>query len=163
MPPLINSVKIYTMDKILPMKRDFDFAFIGLLLSEQASTALGGPHSVDELHSLAKQIFEEAVGKYGFQPDEILFDSTVFPLAIDMPMEPGVPGYTYRTFETIRKIKGDPEMKGVHCCLGISNCAHDLPGRKVGVCRAYLAKAIEYGLDAAIVNVAHEYGADLAP
>ena len=158
MPPLINSVKVYTMDKILPMKKDFDFAFVGLLLSEQASTALGGSHSADEFHSLAKQIFEEAVGKYGFLPDEIFFDSTVFPLAIDMPMEPGVPGYTYRTFETIRKIKSDPKMKGVRCCLGISNCAHDLPGRKVGVCRAYLAKAIEYGLDAAIVNVAHRYG-----
>jgi cobalamin-dependent methionine synthase I len=158
MPPLINSVKVYTMDKILPLKKNFDFAFIGLLLSEQASTALGGSHSVDEFHSLAKQIFEEAVGKYGFRPEEILFDSTVFPLAIDMPMEPGVPGYTYRTFETIKKIKSDPKIKGVHCCLGISNCAHDLPGRKVGVCRAYLAKAIEYGLDAAIVNVAHRYG-----
>ena len=156
--PLINSVKVYTMDKILPMKKDFDFAFIGLLLSEQASTALGSSHSADEFHSLAKQIFEEAVGKYGFRPEEIFFDSTVFPLAIDMPMETGVPGYTYRTFETIKKIKSDPEMKGVHCCLGISNCAHDLPGRKVGVCRAYLSKAIEYGLDAAIVNVSHHYG-----
>jgi hypothetical protein len=156
--PLINSVKVYTMDKILPLKKIFDFTFIGLLLSEQASTALGGSHSVDEFHSLAKRIFEEAVEKYGFLPDEIFFDSTVFPLAIDMPMEPGVPGYTYRTFETIRKIKNDSEMKGVHCCLGISNCAHDLPGRKVGVCRAYVAKAMEYGLDAAIVNVAHRYG-----
>jgi cobalamin-dependent methionine synthase I len=42
--------------------------------------------------------------------------------------------------------------------LGISNCVRDLPGRKVGVCRAYLAKAMEYGLDAAIVNVSHKYG-----
>jgi cobalamin-dependent methionine synthase I len=75
-----------------------------------------------------------------------------------MPMEPNVPGYTYRAFETIKKIKGDPEMKGVHCSLGISNCARDLPGRKIGVCRAYIAKAMEYGLDAAIVNVGHHYG-----
>ncbi len=33
-----------------------------------------------------------------------------------------------------------------------------MPARKIGVCRAYLAKAMEYGLDAAIVNVAHHYG-----
>jgi len=156
--PLINSVKVHTMDKILPLKKDFDFAFIGLLESNEAPTGPGGLHSIDELYSMAEQIFEKAVGEYGFKNNEIFFDSTVLPLAIDMPMEPGVPAYTYRTFETIKKIKSDPKMKGVHCCLGVSNCARDLPGRKVGLCRAYIAKAIEYGLDAAIVNVAHHYG-----
>jgi len=156
--PLINSVKVYTMDNILALKKDFDFAFIGLLVSEEAPTGPGGSHSVDELYSLAKQIFEKAFGEYGFKSSEIFFDSTVFPLAIDMPMELSVPGYTYRAFETMKKIKSDPEMNGVHCSLGVSNCVRDLPGRRIGVCRAYVAKAMEYGLDAAIVNVAHHYG-----
>ncbi len=156
--PLINSVKTYTMDDVLPLKKDFDYAFIGLLVSENKSIGPGGSHSVDQLYGLAHQIYEKAVGEYGFKPDEIFFDSTVFPLAIDMPMERGVPGYTYRAFETIKKIKSDPVMKGVHCSLGISNCVRDLPGRKIGICRAYVAKAMEYGLDTAIVNVAHHYG-----
>ena len=102
--------------------------------------------------------FANILTTLGFKPGEIYFDSTVFPLAIDMPMEPNVPGYTYRAFETIKKIKSDPKMKGVHCSLGISNSVRDLPGRKIGVCRAYVAKAMEYGLDAGIVNVAHHYG-----
>ncbi|UCE99897.1 MAG: dihydropteroate synthase [Planctomycetota bacterium] len=156
--PLINSIKVYTMDKILPLKKDFDYSFIGLLVSEDKPTGPAGSHSVDELFSLVMQIFDKAVDKYRFKPQQIFFDSTVFPLAIDMPMQPGVPGYTYRAFETIKKIKTDPKMKAAHCSLGISNCARDLPGRKIGVCRAYLAKAMEYGLDAAIVNVAHHYG-----
>jgi 5-methyltetrahydrofolate corrinoid/iron sulfur protein methyltransferase len=156
--PLINSVKVYTMDKILPLKKDYNFAFISLLVNEDAPTGPGGSHSVDELYGLAKQIFAKAVGEYDFKPGEIFLDSTVFPLAIDMPMEPNVPGYTYRAFETIRKIKSNREMKGVRCSLGVSNSVRDLPGRKIGVCRAYIAKAIEYGLDAAIVNVAHHYG-----
>ncbi len=156
--PLINSVKVYTMEDILPLKKDFDFAFIGLLVGEGTPTGPGGSHSVDELYSLAKQIFARAVGEYGFAHGEIFFDSTVFPLAIDMPMEANVPGYTYRAFETIKKIKGDAQLKGVHCSLGISNCVRDLPGRRIGVCRAYVAKAAEYGLDAAIVNVGHHYG-----
>jgi len=158
MQPLINSVKVYTMDQILPLKKDFDFAVIGLLVSEDAPSGAGGSHSVEELYGLARRIFDKAVGEYGFKPGEIFFDSTVFPLAIDMPMEPNVPGYTYRAFETIKKIKSDPKMKGVHCSLGVSNSVRDLPGRKIGVCRAYVAKAIEYGLDAGIVNVAHHYG-----
>ncbi len=157
-PPLLNSVKVYTMDRILPLKKQYDFAFVGLLVSEDAPTGSGGSHSVDELYSLAQQIFEKAVGEYGFKPHDVFFDTTVFPLAIDMPMEPNVPGYTYRAFETIKRIKSDPKMKGVHCSLGVSNCARDLPGRKIGVCRAYVAKAMEYGLDAGIVTTAHRYG-----
>jgi hypothetical protein len=156
--PLVNSLKVYTMDEMLPMKKDFDYAFVGLLVSEEAATGPGGSHSVDELYSLARRIFDKAVGEYGFKADEIYFDSTVFPLAIDMPMRPGTPGYTYRAFETIKKIKSDPTMQGVHCSLGVSNCARDLPARKVGICRAYVAKAMEYGLDAGIVNTAHHLG-----
>ena len=75
-----------------------------------------------------------------------------------MPMEPGVPGYTYRAFETIKNIKTDPQMKDCHFSLGVSNCCRDLPGRKIGICRAYVAKAMEYGLDAGIVNTSHHYG-----
>jgi cobalamin-dependent methionine synthase I len=156
--PLINSVKTYTMDSILPLKKEYDFAVVGLLVSEDKPSGAGGAHSVDELYTLAKEIFAEAVGKYGFGPGEIFYDSTVYPLAIDMPMEPGAAGYTYRAFETITKIKTDPDMRGVHFSLGVSNCFRDLPARKVGVCRAYIEKAMEYGLDAAIVNTAHKYG-----
>jgi len=155
--PLINSIKDHTMDKMFPLKRQYDFSFIGLLVSQEKAAGAGGVHSVDELHALARRIFDRAI-EVGFQPGEIYFDSTVFPLAIDMPMSPGVAGYTYRAFETIKKIKTDPVMKGVHCSLGVSNSVRDLPGRKVGVMRAYLAKAMEYGLDTAIINVAHHFG-----
>jgi cobalamin-dependent methionine synthase I len=151
------------MDRMLPLKKDYDFSFIGLLVSEERPTGPGGSHSVEELYGLARQIFERAVEHHGFRPEQIFFDSTVFPLAIDMPMEPGVPGYTYRTFETIKRIKSDPRMKGVHCSLGVSNSVRDLPARKIGVCRAYVAKAMEYGLDAGIVNTAHQYGSVEAP
>ena len=156
--PLVNSIKTYTMAEMLPLKKKYDFSFVGLLVSEDKPGGAGGSHSVDELYSLAKAIYAEAVGKHGFKPEEIFFDSTVFPLAIDFPIEPGVPGYTYRAFETIKRIKTDPDMKGVHFSLGVSNCFRDLPARKIGVCRAYIAKAMEYGLDAAIVNTAHKYG-----
>ena len=156
--PLINSVKVYTMDKMLPLKKDYDYAFIGLLVSECKPAGPGGSHSVEELYSFAGRIFDAAVGQFGFEPEEIFFDSTVFPLAIDMPMTPRTLGYTYCAFETIKKIKSDPKLKAAHCSLGISNCVRDLPARRIGLCRAYLAKAMEYGLDAAIVNVAHHYG-----
>jgi 5-methyltetrahydrofolate corrinoid/iron sulfur protein methyltransferase len=157
-PPLINSIKTYTQHKILPLKKDHDFSVIALLVSEEAPTGPGHSYSIDQLMGLAHTMFDAAVGRHGFRPDQIFFDSTVFPLAIDMPMESNVPGYTYRAFETIRRIRATAKFKGVHCSLGISNSVRDLPGRKIGVCRAYVAKAMEYGLDAGIVNVGHHYG-----
>jgi cobalamin-dependent methionine synthase I len=148
--PLVNSIKAHTMDNMFSLKKDYDYAFVGLLIAES-----GKSHSIDGLYALAKQMFDEAVGKWSFKPEEIIFDSTIFPLAIDMPMQPGEPGYTYKTFETIKKIKSDPEMKGVHFTGGISNCARDLPARKTGIMRAFVHKAMEYGMDSGIVNVKH--------
>ena len=157
-PPLVNAIKIHTSDTMMALKKAYDFAFVGLLVSEDQPTGPGGSHSVAELVSLAEQLFDKAVGQYGFKPQEIFFDSTVFPLAIDIPALPDVLGYTYRAFETIRRIKSTPRMKDVHFSLGISNCCRDLPGRKIGICRAYVAKAMTYGLDAGIVNVHHHFG-----
>ncbi|MCF7816660.1 MAG: methylenetetrahydrofolate reductase C-terminal domain-containing protein [Kiritimatiellales bacterium] len=157
-PPLVNSIKVYSADTMMPLKKEYDFSFVGLLMSEGAPTGPGGSHSVEELYAIAEEIFDQAI-LHGFKPEEIFFDSTVYPLAIDMPMQPGVPGYTYRAFQTMKAIRSNPKMKGVHFSMGVSNCCRDLPGRKVGICRAYVEKAMEYGLDAGIVNAAHKYGA----
>ena len=154
-PPLINSIKTYTIDNMMPLKKEYDFAFIGLLMNEDAASA--GNDTVEDLVALVKVIHDKAI-EYGFKNESIYFDTTAFPLAIDMPMMPNVAGYTYRAFETIKTLKNDPAMDGVHFSMGISNCCRDLPGRKVGICRAYVEKAMEYGLDAGIVNAAHQFG-----
>ena len=151
--PLLNSVKTYTIDKVLPWSKEHKFKFIGLLVEESDT----GSNDKDSLYQMAKTIFAGAM-KYNFQPGDIFFDSTVFPLAIDMPMNTGQSGYTYNAFEAIKLIKSDAEMAGVHTSLGISNSVRDLPARKIGVCRAYVQVAQSYGLDAGIVNVNHEYG-----
>ncbi|MHC4207514.1 MAG: dihydropteroate synthase, partial [Planctomycetota bacterium] len=49
-PPLINSVMKHTVDEILQLKEEFDFAFIGLLFDDDASAGPGGSHSVEELY-----------------------------------------------------------------------------------------------------------------
>ncbi len=154
--PLINSIKEYTIDNMMPLKKHYDFKFVGLLVADEKQVTSSDP--VGELYNLSRRIFKAAVGKYNFKPDDIFFDTTVFPLAIDMPMTPGQSGFTYRTFQTIGRIKNDPEMKGVHCSLGVTNSVRDLPGRKIGVARAYVEVAIRYGLDAGIINVGHNFG-----
>jgi methylenetetrahydrofolate reductase (NADPH) len=154
--PLINAVKTYTMDRLLPLRARHAFRFIGMLVDEKHA-GHEGVYSVEELLDMAREMVKAAVRGHGFRPTDIFIDSTVFPLAIDMPLSADVPGYTYRTFETIRRVRRDPDLRGVHLSLGITNAVRDLPGRRTGVCRAYLAVARRCGLDAAIVNVLHDY------
>lgn len=156
--PLVNSVKVTTVGEICPLREKYVFRVVGMLVDEGGNADAA---TADTLHELAKTIFT-AGRKYGFDNDEFVFDTTTFPLSIDMPLSPGIPSFTYRAFEAIKKIKSDPQMKGVHCSLGISNCVKDLPARKVGVCRAYVELARQYGLDTGIVNVMHKYSAERA-
>jgi len=156
--PLLNSIKTYTLNDLLPLRSSAPFKFIGLLVDINSSGSEGSYYGIDELLDMARTIYRTAVRDFGFKPGDIFFDSTVFPLAIDIPLNPDSPGYTYRTFETVRRIRHDPGLKGAHLSLGITNAVRDFPGRRTGVCRAYLALAQSYGLDSAIVNVMHDYG-----
>ena len=140
--PLLSSVTAGKMDKVLELRRKYDFSVVGLLDGE--------------FYSSARQIFSAAVDRFGFKAEQVFFSLPVTPLAGDTP-QAGTAGDTYRIFKTIKKIKSDPIMKDAHFILSISNSSRDLP-REVGVCRAYAAKAMEYGLDAGIVNTAHRYG-----
>ena len=93
-PPLLNSVKPYTMDEFLPLRDRRPFQFVGLLVDQKSSSRTPAAPTTGSTSSTAwpGRIFRAAVGKYGFKPGDIFFDSTVFPLAIDMPMTPGHPG-----------------------------------------------------------------------
>ncbi len=154
--PLVNSIKPYTMNRMFALREQYPYKAICLLMDEQTGGADCSVCGPEQLHEMARTMFKEAI-TYGFEADDLFFDTTVFPLAIDMPMLPGTPGYTYRAFEAVRLIMNDPEMKGVHTSLGLTNCIKDMPARRIGICRAYLAAARGYGLDGAIVNVMHDY------
>ncbi|MFA6107284.1 MAG: methylenetetrahydrofolate reductase C-terminal domain-containing protein [Candidatus Latescibacterota bacterium] len=153
-PPLINSVAISRLEP-LTLRREFPFSAIGMLLEQAGDSSAGftdiaGPEAY---HETARAIFAKA-REAGFAPGEIFFDPTVGPLGADMV------GYTRRTFEGIRSIRQDPEMAGVHICLGLSNCSDGLP-RRLAINRAYLRVAMEYGVDAAILDAPQVSGDDL--
>ncbi|MHC4637542.1 MAG: methylenetetrahydrofolate reductase C-terminal domain-containing protein [Planctomycetota bacterium] len=148
---LLVSIQPKDLDEILLLKKYYDFK-ISTIITDQH-----GKNGLDDLYSLAKQVFEKAVGKYDFKPDELFLEFEVCPLVMDSPEQAAVPGRTYVVFETMKKIKADPRMKGVHCLMRPSTVSRKLR-RSIGVCRAYIARAIEYGLDAAFVNVAYRYG-----
>ena len=150
--PMLNSVKTHTADAVLPWRKDYKFKVIGMLSPETPA----GVTPWQEIYDMAVIIFDKAIAN-GFAADDIYYDTMVFPLAIDMPMMPGDTGYTFNTMQAIKAIMNDEKMKGVHTSIGLSNSVQNLPGRKIGMCRAYMHVARQYGLDGAIVNVFHDY------
>jgi 5-methyltetrahydrofolate--homocysteine methyltransferase len=152
-PPLLNSVAVSKLET-LALRKAFRFSVVGMLLEKvggtSAFTEVAGPEAYCET---ARFLFDRARGA-GFEAGEVFFDPTVGPLGADTV------GYTRRTFEGIRGIRSDAHMAGVHICIGLSNCSDGLP-RRLAINRAYLRVAMEYGLDAAILDVTKVTGRDL--
>jgi len=156
--PLVGPVDISSGDKILAIRKQYEFCMIGTLSNNDASN--GGNHQsyIDKTFDMAKQFFNKAIKEYPFKPEQIFFDPVAAALMSDLPDSAGVANRTYKTFRIIKNIKSDPAMKKGHCLLKINQATAGIPRRKVGVARAYVAKAMEYGLDAAFVDVTHHYG-----
>ena len=155
-PSLLSLIKLETIDEILALKKNYDYKF-EVLLGKGQFTNNSETDLIKQSHLLARQTFIKAVEKHGFKPDEIFFELDVCPLASDIPQADDMPGHTYITFEIAKKIKQDRQIAGVHCLMRPSVVGRKLP-RSVGICRAYIGKALEYGFDAAFVNVAHRFG-----
>ncbi len=151
--PLVGPVRVNGAEEILSLKPQYDFGFVA-----QIDGASSGEVAVEEALDQARQLFEKAVGRFGFSPEQIFFDSVAMPLVKDEPTLPSGCGRTHTAFEMIRRIKHDSLLKRSHCVLRIADMAAELPGRAIGVCRAYVAAALECGLDAAFVDVERHFG-----
>ena len=151
--PLVNSVTINRL-QTLDLRRRFSFSVVGMLLERAGDssgfTDIAGP---EVYHETARAIFDHAKTA-GFSNPQIFFDPAVGPLGADTV------GYTRRTFDGIRNIRTDPDMEGVHVCIGLSNCSDGLP-RRLALNRAYLRVAMEYGVDAAILDAGRVTGNEL--
>ena len=154
--PLLSSIRAKTADRLMSLKKEHDFNFVAVLGDP------GGCPGVDEACSLAKQLFDKAVHQYGFGPGQVFFDPVAVPLVKDEPTLAGGRGRTYSAFEAIRRLRTDSSTQRSHCLLRIDTAAGELPGRAIGVCRAYAAQAMECGLDAAFVNPTLHYGEEPA-
>jgi 5,10-methylenetetrahydrofolate reductase len=150
-PPLVGPIDISSADKILALRKQYDFAMICSLGDSDAS-------EIDKATDTAKQVVNKAVNEYGFKPEQIFFDTGAAALMKDLPESPGIANQTYKAFRIIKGIKGDSATKKCHCLLNTNLAMFGIPSRAVGVCRAYVARAMEYGLDSAFVDVTRHYG-----
>ncbi|RKY09287.1 MAG: hypothetical protein DRP66_02610 [Planctomycetota bacterium] len=147
--PLLALPSADALAAVGALKREYDFGVVVALDSDG--------DSVEGLHSQAGDIFDRATGEYGFKADDVYFEVNATAVAKDLDEAAGAPGGIYVSFETMKKIKKDKRLKGCHCAMRPSLVAMKLP-RSIGVLRAYIAKAMEYGLDTAFVDVSRRFG-----
>jgi 5,10-methylenetetrahydrofolate reductase len=149
--PLIGPINISSGDKILSLRKQYEFSMICTLSDNNAS-------EIDKATDTAEQLVNKAVNEYQFKPRQIFFDPGAAALMKDLPESPGVANQTYKAFRIMKNIKGNSATKKCHCLLNTNLAMFGIPSRAVGVCRAYVARAMEYGLDAAFVDVTRHYG-----
>ena len=157
-PPLVNSANSENLEQFWSLLPVGPFNVVYMLMESSMSADTSGQYvTPDQMLDNALRFFREARNR-GFRPEQIFYDTTVMPLAIEFTCYDR-PGHSYSSFEGLRKIMQNDEMMGVGTILGISNVVRDFPrGRKIGILRAYVDLAIECGLTAAIVDVKRDLG-----
>ena len=150
--PILNSVNLEDgdapgtrLDLFLRLARDYGAAVVATCIDTE-----GQARSAQWKLRAARAIFDLAVGRYGLDPEDLLFDPLVLPVSTGME-EGRRDGL--ETIEGIRLIKA--ELPGVRTIVGLSNVSFGLnPAARHALNSVFLHECQLAGLDAAIVNPA---------
>ena len=154
--PILNSIsplriemfQLYKLKRFRPI----------LLISEHLKDGQGGVcHTAEETYDAAKFMLAEAK-KFDIPNDDIIFDPGIAPIGTDSD------GNVKRLLDALAMIHNDPDFKGVHASVGLSNFTVMLPPKRADgtptkgpLESAFLTKAIPLGLDFVIGSVKRKY------
>ncbi len=131
------------LDRFLSLARDYGAAVICTCIDTD-----GQARTADWKLRAAKSIHDLAVGRYGLEPADLLFDPLALPLSTGMEesRRDGI-----ETIAAISRIKA--ELPGTHTVLGLSNVSFGLsPAARQLLNSVFLHECVQAGLDAAIVH-----------
>ncbi len=150
--PVLNSVNLEEgddpgtrLDKFLTLAREYGAAVVCTCIDTE-----GQARTADWKVRAATAIHDIAVGRYGLEPSDLIFDPLVLPLSTGMEesRRDGI-----ETLEGTRRIKA--ELPGVFTIVGLSNVSFGLnPAARHVLNSMFLHELVEAGLDAAIVHAA---------
>jgi len=146
---VINSINLEDgrrkIDQLLPLAKQFGAALVALAIDEE-----GQARDADWKVRVCTRIAEIAVGEYGLEPSDLIFDMLTFPLGSGQEdlRRDGI-----ATLDAIERVKA--EIPGCFTILGVSNISFGLsPAARQVLNSVFLAMAVERGLDSAIVHAA---------
>jgi 5-methyltetrahydrofolate--homocysteine methyltransferase len=150
--PILNSVNLEDgdatgtrLDRFLSLAREYGAAVVCTCIDQE-----GQARTAEWKLRAARAIYDLAVGRYGLEPTDLLFDALALPLSTGMEesRRDGI-----ETIEGIRLIK--QSLPGAGTILGLSNVSFGLtPAARHALNSVFLHECQEAGLDAAIVHAA---------
>jgi 5-methyltetrahydrofolate--homocysteine methyltransferase len=147
--PILNSIAASRsqLDEMVELVKHYDTNVI-VMASEHFTP--GGTSQclrAADSHAAAKHFVELLITKAGRRPDQIIIDPGLAPVGADTY------GLINIGLDAMRLIRQDPDLRGVHFVVGLSNFAWGTPkGVREQLENAYLTLGMEVGLDYALAN-----------
>ncbi|HYC71446.1 MAG TPA: dihydropteroate synthase [Opitutaceae bacterium] len=147
--PILNSIAASRtrLDEMIELVRRHDTRVVVMASERFAPDGSAQCLRAEDAHAAARQFVEMLVTRAGRKNDEILIDPGLAPVGADTY------GLVNIGLDAMRLIRADPDLRGVHLVVGLSNFAWGTPkGVREQLENAYLTLAMEAGLDFALAN-----------
>jgi 5-methyltetrahydrofolate--homocysteine methyltransferase len=147
--PILNSIAASRqhLDEMIELVKHYDTLAIVMASEHFANGGASQCLDPQDAYRAAKYFVELLVTKAGRRNDQILIDPGLAPVGADTY------GLVNIGLDAMKLISADPDLKGVHLVVGLSNFAWGTPkGIREELENAYLTLGMEAGLDFALAN-----------
>jgi cobalamin-dependent methionine synthase I len=147
--PILNSIAASRqhLDEMIDLVKHYDTRVIVMASEHFVDGGASQCLNAEDAYHAAKQFVELLVTKAGRTKDQIIIDPGLAPVGADTY------GLVNIGLDAMKLISADPDLKGVHMIVGLSNFAWGTPkGVREELEKAYLTLGMEVGLDFAICN-----------
>jgi 5-methyltetrahydrofolate--homocysteine methyltransferase len=147
--PILNSLAASRehLDEFVELIKHYDTLAVVMASETFAPDGTSQCLNPQDSYRAAKYFVELLVTKAGRRNDQIMIDPGLAPVGADTY------GLVNIGLDAMRLISADPDLKGVHMIVGLSNFAWGTPkGVREELEKAYLTLGSEVGLDFAIAN-----------
>lgn len=148
-PPILNSVAASRtqLDEMIELVRHYDTNVVVMASEHFVPGGTSQCLNAADSHAAARHFVELLVTKAGRRSDQIIIDPGLAPVGADTY------GLVNIGLDAMRLIRDDPDLRGVHFIVGLSNFAWGTPrGVREQLENAYLTLGMEVGLDYALAN-----------
>jgi len=148
-PPIVNSLAASRerLDEMVELVKHYDTLAVVMASETFAPGGTAQCLTPQDSYRAAKYFVELLALKAGRRNDQIIIDTGLAPVGADTY------GLINIGLDAMRLISADPDFKGVHLIVGLSNFAWGTPKTvKYELEKAYLTLGMEAGLDFALAN-----------
>jgi 5-methyltetrahydrofolate--homocysteine methyltransferase len=147
--PIVNSLAASRthLDEMIELVKHYDTMAVVMASEHFVEGGTSQCLNPKDAYAAAKHFVELLVTKAGRRLDQIIIDPGLAPVGADTY------GLVNIGLDAMKLIGADPDLRGVHLIVGLSNFAWGTPkGIREELEKAYLTLGIEAGLDFALAN-----------